>query len=97
MDAAALCEAAASGAALPRLTRANLEAVFGELNAVRGSSLDLFAPDTPRPQALFLGCTEDFDAAVPGEKYAKQLKIPVHVGKTEEAIFEAGLRWLCQE
>lgn len=97
LDAAALCEAAASGAALPRLTRANLEAVFGELNAVRGSSMDLFAPDTPRPQALFLGCTEDFDAAVPGEKYAKQLKIPVHVGKTEEAIFEAGLRWLCQE
>lgn len=95
-DAAALCEAAASGTPISRLTAANLKAVFGDLKAVRGGKMDILAPNASKPQAIYIGCTEDDPDAAPGEALAKRLKVPFHMGKTEEAIFEAGLIWLCQ-
>lgn len=95
-DAAAMCEAAAAGAQIPRLSIPNLEAVFGSLDSVRGSGLDILHPGNPAPKAIFLGCTEDFDAVDASASFARQLKTAVHVGKTEEAVFAAGLRFLCE-
>lgn len=96
-DAAALCEAAAEGAAVPNLTIANLEAVFGDLKAVRGGGLDVLHPGNPIPKSVFFSCTEDFEAIGDSIAFAKQLKTAVHVGKTEEAVFEAALRFLVKE
>lgn len=95
-DAASMCEAAAGGAEIPRLSIPNLEAVFGNLGGVRGSSLDLLYPENPTPKTIFLGCTEDFAALEDSAAFARQLKTAVHVGKTEEAVFAAGLRFLCE-
>ena len=58
--------------------------------------MDILAPNAPKPQAIYIGCTEDDPDTAPGEVLAKRLKVPFHMGKTEEAIFEAGLTWLCQ-
>lgn len=95
-DAAALCEAAARGEKIPNLTKANLEAVFGPAEAVRGGPLDILAPNAPAPKAVFFGCTEDFEAAEDSFSFARKLKTAVHVCRTEEALFAAGLRALCE-
>lgn len=95
-DAASMCEAAAGGAEIPRLSIPNLEAVFGSLCDVRGSNLDVLCPENPAPRAVFIGCTEDFEAPEDSTAFARRLKTSVHVGKTEEAVFAAGLRFLCE-
>ncbi len=95
LDAASLCEAAADGADTPHLTVPNLEAVFGDLRAVRGSGYDLLCPESPAPKAVFLGCEEAFDGAEESMALARRLKAAVCTGAGEEALFEAGLRWLC--
>lgn len=95
-DAASMCEAAAGGAAIPRLRVPNLEAVFGSLDGVRGSKLDVLCPENPAPRGIYIGCTEDFAALDDSAVLARQLKTAVHVGKTEEAVFAAGLRFLCE-
>lgn len=96
-DVASLCEAAAAGAKVPQLTVPNLEAVFGELTAVRGSGLDVLHPGNPTPKSIFFGCTEDFEAIGDSMAFARQIKTAVHVGKTEEAVFAAALRFLVGE
>lgn len=96
-DVAGMCEAAAAGVKVPNLTIANLEAVFGDLTAVRGSSKDVLCADTPKPDAIFFGCTEDFEAIGDSVSFAKQLKTTVHIARTEEAVFDAALRWLTRE
>ena len=96
-DAASLCEAAASGAEVPNLTVPNLEAVFGDLNGVRGGKFDVLRADAPAPKEVFFGCEESFPAAADSMAFAKQLKTAVYFGATEEDVFEAGLRWLCRE
>lgn len=93
-DVAGMCEAVSAGAKVPCLTKANLEAVFGDLAKVRGSSLDVLCPDNPAPKAIFFGCTEDFEAVGDSVSFAKQLKTAVHICRTEEAVFDAALRWL---
>lgn len=93
---AALCDAAAEGRPIPdTLTAANLEAIFGDLKAVRGSKYDVQCPENPAPQQVFLGCEETFGGISVSADLAKQLKISLHTGKSEEDLFDAGLRWLC--
>lgn len=96
-DAAALCEAAARGEALPHLTRPNLEAVFGDLQGVRGSGLDILRPGAPAPKELFIGCEEDFPALEDSLHLANRCKTMACLGGTPEALWDAGLRWLCDE
>lgn len=96
-DVAALCEAAANGAKIPRLTVPNLQAVFGDLKGVRGGIHDVLCPQNPVANDVFFGCTENFEAAGDSAAFAKQLKTSLCMGETEEAIFEAGLHWLCKE
>lgn len=95
-DVASMCEAADEGAQIPRLSIPNLEAVFGSLRSVRGSRLDVLCPENPAPKTIFVGCTEDFEALDDSTVLARQLKTAVHIGKTEEAVFSAGLRFLCE-
>lgn len=95
-DVAAMCEAAANGAQIPRLSIPNLKAVFGSLKDVRGSKLDVLCPDNPTPKTIFIGCTEDFEAVDDSAAFARQLKTSVHIGKTEEAVFASGLHFLCE-
>lgn len=95
-DVAALCEAAAGGAEIPHLTVPNLQAVFGDLKAVRKSGYDVLCPENPAAKEVFFGCGEDFAAAGDSAAFAKQLKTPVYMGANEEAVFDAGLRWLCK-
>lgn len=96
-DAAGLCEAAARGEMAPHLTVPNLEAVFGDLNAVRGSGFDLLCKENPMPAQVFFGCEETFDAAEETMALARRQKTAVYFGASEEDVFEAGLRWLCKE
>lgn len=95
-DVAAMCEAAADGVEIPRLTAPNLEAVFGDLRAVRKSKYDVLYPGNPAAKEVFLGCGEDFEAAGDSRAFAKQLKTAVYLGAREEDVFDAGLRWLCK-
>lgn len=94
-DAAGLCEAAADGAAVPHLTVPNLEAVFGDLRAVRGGPHDLLCSAGPVPRDVFVGCEENFAAAGDSRALAYRLGVPVHAAASEDALFAAGLRWLC--
>ena len=96
-DVASLCEDVAKGAQVPNLTTANLEAVFGDLKAVRGSELDILRPDAPAPKAVFFGCEESFPGTEVSLKFAKQCNTSVRMGADLESVFDAGLRWLCNE
>lgn len=95
-DVAAMCEAAADGAAVPHLTAPNLEAVFGDLRAVRGGRYDVLCPENPPAKDVFFGCGEDFEAAQDSMAFAQRLKTAVYMGAREEDVFDAGLRWLCK-
>lgn len=95
-DVASLCEAAVNGAEIPRLTVPNLEAVFGDLKAVRNSKFDVLYPGNPTAKDVFFGCEENFGALQDSVAFAKQLKTAVYTGVTEEDLFDAGLRWLCK-
>lgn len=96
-DVASLCEDAAKGAQIPNLTVPNLEAVFGDLNAVRGSGLDIMRPGAPTPKAMFFGCEESFPGLPVSLNFAKQCNTSVRMGANLEEVFDAGLRWLCNE
>lgn len=96
-DMAALCDAAAAGRPIPdTLTPAHLQAIFGDLKAVRGSSFDILCPENPVPQNVFIACDEDSPGISVSAGFAKQLKITLYTGKGEEDLFDAGLRWLCR-
>ena len=98
LDVASLCEAVDKGATVPNLRKPNLTALFGEdLNAVRGSNFDLFRAEAPVPQALYLGCEEDFTGLDGLAAYGKNHGTDVRVAPTREALWAAGLRWLCKE
>lgn len=96
-DVASLCEDAAKGARIPNLTVPNLEAVFGDLNGVRGSDLDILRPEAPAPKAVFFGCEESFPGLPVSLDFAKQRSTSVRMGASLEDVFDAGLRWLCNE
>ena len=89
-----LCENAAQNLPLPHLTPAMVEAVFGNLMAVRGSTLDVFSPNATVPGQLFLGCQEDFVGYSGCAQLAKNAQVTLHVAKNEESLFEAAIRWL---
>lgn len=94
----ALCEAAAAGKPLPdTMTAANLQALFGNLTEVRGSAFDIKREDAPAPKQVYLACEETFIGRSDDDALAKRLQTPLHLCKTEEDAFEAGLRWLCAE
>lgn len=96
-DVAALCDAAVTGRPISdTLTAADLQAAFGELKAVRGSKYDILRSENPVPQNVFMGCDEDSPGISVSAGFAKQLKIPLYLGKGEEDLFDAGLRWLCR-
>lgn len=97
LDAAGLCEAAARGEEIPHLTPSHLEAVFGDLRAVRGSGLDVLCRGAAVPGALFLGYREEAPALEDGLALAKQHKNTLYLGDSPEAVWEAGLRWLCEK
>lgn len=96
LDIAALCEAGARGAKLPNMTAANLQAVFGDLNGVRGSDKDMLCEGAKAPAKLFVGCTEDYPGFEHIAMVAARNKIPHHTGKTEEAVYEAAFKWLVE-
>lgn len=89
-----LCENASKNLPLPHLTPPMVEAVFGDLTAVRGSHFDVFCPSNPVPQQIFIGCEEDFMGYPGCAQLAKLNKIALHTGKSEEDLFDAALRWL---
>lgn len=92
-DMAALCDAAAEGRPIPdTLTAANLQAIFGDLKAVRGSKYDILCPENPTPQNVFMGCDEDSPGISVSAGFAKQLGTTLYTGKGEEDLFDAGLR-----
>ena len=98
LDVASLSEAVEKGVKVPNLRKPNLTALFGEdLSAVRGSGFDLFRSDAPAPKALYLGCEEDFSGLDGLQDYGQKHGADVHVAPTREALWAAGLRWLCQE
>lgn len=97
-DVASLCEAIDQGAPVPNLRKPNLTALFGEdLKAVRNSSFDLLRPEAPSPRAMYLGCEEDFSALADQQDYGRKHGVDVHVAPTREALWAAGLRWLCEK
>ena len=97
-DVASLCEAVEKGVKVPNLRKPNLTALFGEdLNAVRGSSFDLLRPEAPSPKTMYLGCEEDFTGFDGLEEYGKNHGADVHMAPTREALWAAGLRWLCEK
>ena len=98
LDVASLCEAVEKGVKVPNLRKPNLTALFGEdLNAVRNSSFDLLRPEAPSPKALYLGCEEDFTGFDGLQEYGKNHGTDVHMAPTREALWAAGLRWLCEK
>ena len=98
LDVASLCEAVEKGVKVPNLRKPNLTALFGEdLNAVRNSGFDLFRPEAPAPKALYLGCEEDFTGFNGLEDYGRKHGADVHMAPTREALWAAGLRWLCEK
>ena len=98
LDVASLCEAVEKGVKVPNLRKPNLTALFGEdLNAVRNSGFDLFRPEAPAPKALYLGCEEDFTGFNGLEDYGRKHGADVHMAPTREALWTAGLRWLCEK
>ena len=92
-DVASLCEAAAQGAPVPHLTPANLEAVFGPADQVRGSEADVLRPGAPRPAALYLGCEDTFAALEDSIAFASQKKTDLHLASALPALYAAALRW----
>ena len=64
---------------------------------MRGSNFDLFRAEAPVPQALYLGCEEDFTGLDGLAAYGKNHGTDVRVAPTREALWAAGLRWLCKE
>ncbi len=89
-----LCEAAVKGNPLPNLTPAMLEAVFGDLTAVKGTFYDILNEDHIQPPVFFTGCQEDF-VGYPGcALLAKLNRTALHTAKNEEDLYEAALRWL---
>lgn len=95
-DVASLCEATAQGACAPHLTAANLEAVFGPPDQVRGGVHDILRPDAPRPGRVFFGCEEGFSALEDSLGFAQTLKADVHTAPTLPEVFNAALQWLCE-
>lgn len=94
-DVASLCEAAAAGAALPRMTPANLEAVFGPADKVRGSGHDILRDGAPLPAGMFLGCEENFEALEDNLDFARRKKADLHLAPSAPELYAAALRWVC--
>jgi S-formylglutathione hydrolase FrmB len=93
-DMAALCEKVDSGAEVCRLTKPNLEAIFGNLQGVRHSPYDLLWAESSLAKEAFVGWEKDSVAAADSLNFAKRLQRAAYIGESEEDVYETGLRWL---